>query len=131
MRVVKWKTITVFRGEDMTRKLFDVPQFMASLAEDEELARELIAAFLEDGPKRVVALSDALAAEDAEGVSRLAHSLKGMCGVVHAGSLAEMALNMEYASRGGDLTVVRERFDELKTLFEQVSARMQQYLNGN
>lgn len=115
----------------MTRDLFDVKQFMASLADDEELGRELIVAFLEDSPKRMSALTEALEANDAETVSKLAHSLKGMCGVVRADSLSYLALEMEHAARNGKLDVVRGRRAELKDQLERVSAIMNRFLSGD
>jgi HPt (histidine-containing phosphotransfer) domain-containing protein len=115
----------------MKRNVFDVQQFMMSLANDEELARELVDAFLEDGPKRMAAFNEALDAADAENVSKLAHSLKGMSGVVHASALSDMALEMEYAARNGKLSSVRDRHAEFTALFEQASDRMKQFLSEN
>ncbi|XXJ21351.1 Hpt domain-containing protein [Desulfovibrio caledoniensis] len=96
----------------MTRDLFDIEQFLSSLAHDRELAVELIDAFLEDCPKRVAELAEALGAEDVGRATKLAHSLKGMCGVVRAETLGRLALEMEYAGRKGDLVPLRERFDD-------------------
>lgn len=95
----------------MTRDLFDIDQFMSSLAHDKELAKELVEAFLEDSPRRVAELREALEAEDAPRVTKLAHSLKGMCGVVRADVLSRLALEMEYAGRDGRLDAVRGKFE--------------------
>lgn len=94
----------------MTRDLFDTDQFLASLAQDRELADELVDAFLEDCPRRVVELAEALGAGDVGAGTKLAHSLKGMCGVVRADELSRLALEMEYAGRNGNLDLLRERF---------------------
>lgn len=91
------------------RDLFDTGQFLASLAHDRELAKELVDAFLEDCPKRVAELAEALNAGDAARGTKLAHSLKGMCGVVRADILGRLALEMEYAGRDGNLDAVREK----------------------
>jgi HPt (histidine-containing phosphotransfer) domain-containing protein len=96
----------------MTRDLFDSEQFLSSLAYDRELAVELIDAFLEDCPRRVTELTEALAAEDVAWATKLAHSLKGMCGVVRAEAMGRLALEMEYAGRKGDLALLRERFGD-------------------
>ncbi len=112
----------------MSLELFDEPGFMASLVYDKELARELLEAFLEDGPKRMGGLSEALNNGDALQTSKLAHSLKGMCGVVHAQALADMALEVEYAAREGNLAQVVNKHAELKDIFSQVIERMQTFL---
>ena len=119
------------KGVVMRRNVFDVQQFMMSLANDEELARELVIAFLEDGPKRMAAFNEALEAADAESVSKLAHSLKGMSGVVHASALSDMALEMEYAARNGKLSSVRDRHAEFSAIFAQASDCLKQFLDEN
>lgn len=106
------------------RDLFDTDQFLASLAHDKELAMELVDAFLEDCPKRVAELTEALNAGDAARGTKLAHSLKGMCGVVRADVLGRLALDMEYAGRDGKLDVVRERLDVFIGNLERARALM-------
>lgn len=94
----------------MPELLFDAQKFLQSLAYDEELASELLAAFKEDSPKRRDSLGQALEAGNIERVSKLAHSLKGMCGVVRAQPLVELALNMEHLAKNGDLEKVQEQY---------------------
>ena len=110
----------------MTRDLFDIDQFLSSLAQDRELAVELIDAFLEDCPKRVAELSEALDAGDVALGTKLAHSLKGMCGVVRADALSRLALEMEYAGRNGKLDLLRERFSD----FNDSLARARELMVG-
>jgi len=114
----------------MSLKLFDQSEFMASLVYDKGLAKELLEAFLEDGPQRMAGLSEALENGDALQTSKLAHSLKGMCGVVHAESLANMALEVEYAAREGNLIKVVDKHGELKDVFDQLVDRMQAFLSS-
>nr|WP_321259669.1 Hpt domain-containing protein [uncultured Pseudodesulfovibrio sp.] len=94
----------------MTQSLFDKEAFLASLADDEELACELIGAFLEDCPLRMQSLVDALKKNDAVMTSKMAHSLKGMCGVIRADILSDLAFDMELAARDGELDSVRAIF---------------------
>ncbi|OIQ49591.1 Hpt domain protein [Pseudodesulfovibrio hydrargyri] len=108
----------------MTRDLFDTEQFLASLAYDRDLAVELIDAFLEDCPGRVAELTEALAAGDMARGTKLAHSLKGMCGVVRADALGRLALEMEYAGRNGKPEVLRERLDDFNNSLEQARELM-------
>jgi HPt (histidine-containing phosphotransfer) domain-containing protein len=112
----------------MTRDLFDTDQFMESLAQDRELAQELIDAFLEDCPRRVGELSEALEGEDVALATKLAHSLKGMCGVVRAGVLVRLALEMEYAGRNGNLDLMRDRFAAFSDKLERVEKLMARFL---
>lgn len=107
--------------------LFDSQKFLQSLANDEELAAELLAAFMEDSPSRTASLKEALATNDEEASSKLAHSLKGMCGVVRAQPLVEMALTMEQASKAGDLDKVREVFAKFTELLDKAHAEMKDF----
>ncbi|MGE4422630.1 MAG: Hpt domain-containing protein [Pseudodesulfovibrio sp.] len=104
----------------MTRDLFDTDQFLASLAYDRELAVELIDAFLEDCPRRVAELTKALDGGDIVQGTKLAHSLKGMCGVVRADVLGRLALEMEHAGRNGNLELVRDRLGMFTGNLDQV-----------
>ncbi|WP_338668486.1 Hpt domain-containing protein [Pseudodesulfovibrio methanolicus] len=114
----------------MTRDLFDTDQFLSSLAHDRELAVELIDAFLEDCPKRVAELTEALGAGDIVQGTKLAHSLKGMCGVVRADVLGRLALEMEHAGRDGKLEVVRDRLDLFTGSLDQARELMLRFRNN-
>lgn len=111
----------------MPEQLFDAQKFLQSLANDEELASELLAAFKEDSPARRDSLGQALEAGDVEKVSKLAHSLKGMCGVVRAQPLVELALSMEHLSKGGDLDKVRELFAAFVEKLDKAHAEMEAF----
>ncbi len=108
----------------MPDSLFDAQKFLQSLANDEELARELLAAFMEDSPARRDSLKEALDADDAESASKLAHSLKGMCGVVRAQTLVDLALSMEHQSKNGDLDQVRELYATFVETLDLAHAEM-------
>ncbi|EGB15047.1 Hpt domain protein [Pseudodesulfovibrio mercurii] len=111
------------------RDLFDSQQFLASLAHDRELGVELIDAFLEDCPRRVAELIEALDGGDAVQATKLAHSLKGMCGVVRADVLVGLALEMEYAGRDGNLDRVREKLDAFTGKLDMARERMLDFRN--
>ena len=112
----------------MTLALFDIRKFLESLANDEELGRELVDAFLEDGPRRMAALTQALSVGDAAATSKLAHSLKGMCGVVRSDELSRLALEMEHLAREGRLDAVRERFARFEDLLARLMEEMARFM---
>ncbi|MFH1914764.1 MAG: Hpt domain-containing protein [Pseudomonadota bacterium] len=94
----------------MSDPLFDEQRFVQSLAGDMELAAELINAFLEDSPERSESLGAALGRNDADQASKLAHSLKGMCGVVRSTENAHLALAIEEAVNAGDMAKTRQLY---------------------
>jgi two-component system sensor histidine kinase/response regulator len=82
---------------------------------DEELLHEMCQIFLENSPKLLRKLQQALAAGDADAVMRLAHSLKGEASYLNATGtcnaarqLEEMGRNKDLA-RAGDTLAVLER----------------------
>lgn len=113
----------------MTQSIFDAQHFMQTLGNDEELAQELLAAFLEDSEKRRDALQVALDEGDAPTASKLAHSLKGMCGVVRAEDLVSMAYNMELSAKEGNLDRTREQFAQFIAMLDKGYVEMNEFLS--
>lgn len=114
----------------MTQSIFDSQAFLNSLADDRELADELLAAFLEDSPIRHESLGNALDAADADSASKLAHSLKGMCGVVRADRLVTLALNMEHTAKNGKLEETRGYYARFTELLAETKAEIKQFMKN-
>lgn len=113
----------------MTQSVFDAQDFMQSLGNDDELARELLGAFLEDSAKRKDSLEEALNADDAPRASKLAHSLKGMCGVVRSEQLVTMAYAMETSAKSGTLDTTKEQFAQFTAKLDTAFEEMHSFLN--
>lgn len=111
----------------MTTPIFNKQLFLQSLGGDVELAQELLAAFLEDSPERSSSLKAALETGNAEEASRMAHSLKGMCGVVRAEDLVSLALSMENASKNGDLEKTRDLYATFSTMLIDAHKEMENF----
>jgi two-component system sensor histidine kinase/response regulator len=71
---------------------------------DEELLRDLCHIFLEESPKLLQKLQVALAAGDADGVMRAAHSIKGESSYLGAGETSQAARQLEEMGRNKDLS---------------------------
>jgi HPt (histidine-containing phosphotransfer) domain-containing protein len=68
---------------------------------DDDLLVELIDLFLEDAPRRVDGMRDAIAREDWPALASWAHSLRGSCGSLGALHLADLCGRLEQLGRGG------------------------------
>jgi len=112
----------------MSDPLFDENRFLQSLADDMELARELLSAFMEDSPERSASLGKALAENDADQASKMAHSLKGMCGVVRSGEMSDLAMNMEHSAKSGDLDATRKSYGEFVKKLETALEEMRRFM---
>ncbi|MDD3311289.1 Hpt domain-containing protein [Pseudodesulfovibrio sp.] len=113
----------------MTLSIFNSQAFLHSLADDRELGLELLAAFMEDSPERYEQLGRALAEGDGATASSRAHSLKGMCGVVRAEPLVELALGMEHSAREGNLSLARDQYGRFTDLLAAAHAEIREFMN--
>lgn len=106
---------------------FDSDFFLGSLGGDNELAAELLDAYLEDSPKRRDTLAQAVENGDLDGAAKAAHSLKGMSGVVRASRLSDMALSMEMAAKEGREEQLREQFEQFDSSFDAAIGEMKDF----
>lgn len=74
---------------------------------DPELLLDLIELFLADGPVKVAALMEGLAAGDFEQMERAAHTLKGSSGNLGARLLQETCEQLQLSTRNHDLETTR------------------------
>ena len=75
---------------------------------DEELLRDLCQIFLEESPKLMEKLQQAVVAGDSDGVMRAAHSLKGESSYLGAGGTSQAARQLEEMGRSQDLSRARK-----------------------
>lgn len=87
---------------------------------DRELLAELIEIFLEDCPRRLHELEQAVKETDAIGVSRAAHSLKGMVAGFGARPAQELAGEMEVLGKAGYLAKTSDLLPALLLEFDRV-----------
>jgi two-component system sensor histidine kinase/response regulator len=71
---------------------------------DEELLQDICRIFLEESPKLMGQLQQAVAQEDAEGIMRAAHSIKGESGYLGATNVSQMAKQLESMGRDRELS---------------------------
>jgi two-component system, sensor histidine kinase and response regulator len=88
--------------------------------DDRELLTELIEIFLEDCPKRLQELDQAVKEGNASGVRQAAHSLKGMVAGFDASSAHGLAAEMEGLGKAGDLSKALGLLSSLQLEFSRV-----------
>ena len=87
------------------------------LGGDEDLLRELCDIFLNESPKLLQQLREAIAAADPDAVMRAAHSLKGELGYLGATEAVKAARELEDMGHGKNLSQAGERFMLLEREF--------------
>jgi len=76
--------------------------------------KEVIALFLEDCPRLIQAIREALDAGNADAVHRGAHALKGSAGNFDAKEVTALAQRLEARAREGNLETARQTFVDLE-----------------
>jgi signal transduction histidine kinase/CheY-like chemotaxis protein len=77
------------------RAPFDRAEVMARVGGDARLYAEVVSLFLEDCPKRLALIKQAVDARQGEALRTAAHALKGAAGMVGAPTVADAALTVE------------------------------------
>jgi CheY-like chemotaxis protein/HPt (histidine-containing phosphotransfer) domain-containing protein len=114
---------------DPETPVFDRAGVLTRLMDDEDLVRTVVEGFLEDIPKQIESLRRYLAAGEAEGALRQAHTIKGAAANVGGESLRAAALEMEKAVKAGDLADVLARLPDLESRFARLKESMQDFLD--
>jgi len=104
--------------------IFDHSSMMERLMNDDDLARTIISAFLDDIPKQIEALKGYLDQEDVESAERQAHTIKGASANVSGMALRDVAFEMEKAGKAGDLHGIAALMPELERQFNLLNEAM-------
>ena len=88
--------------------VFDSSGALNRAGHDPELLAELIEIFLEDCPRRVAEIQEAISLSDAQGLERSAHKLKGAAAVFEARSVVELAEQLETLGRQANISSAQE-----------------------
>jgi HPt (histidine-containing phosphotransfer) domain-containing protein len=90
-----------------------VSALVAMLGDDPEALAELVDAFLDEAPQRLVELRDGATAGDAAVVGRAAHTLKANAAMFGAGRLEQLCRVLEAAARAGDVSAAAQPVEEI------------------
>jgi HPt (histidine-containing phosphotransfer) domain-containing protein len=110
--------------------VFDVAAALERMGGDEELLREIAEMFLDDCPRLMSHLREAVARGDAGALGVAAHSLKGAAGNFYARAAVEGAQRLETAAEQGDLTGAAGALAETEVEVERLSQTLRLYRGG-
>ena len=88
------------------------------------MLQEIIGLFLEDSPKLIEAIRQALSNGDVNGAYRGAHTLKGSVGNFDAHEAVALAQRLEARAREGDFEAATERVRRARTGDDGLHARL-------
>jgi CheY-like chemotaxis protein/HPt (histidine-containing phosphotransfer) domain-containing protein len=117
--------VTSVEENDRDHQVFDRSAFLERTMGDLDLARTVSVAFAEDVAEQILALKTCLDEEDAAGVERIAHGIKGASFNVGGTALGTLASGMEAAGKLGRLEPIRSIFPDLEVAFERLRRAME------
>ena len=115
---------------DAPGQVFDEVALMQRMMGDRDLARTIIAGFLEDIPQQLTALGLYLSLGDAAAIAQQAHRIKGAAANVSSYTLQNLASEMEQAGKAGDISGMPSRLHELELQFHAAKEAMERINRG-
>jgi PAS domain S-box-containing protein len=101
--------------------VFNRAALLARVEGDEDLLREIVELYLDDCPRLLAEIREALDRGDAALLKRAAHTLKGSVGNFEAAGAFNAALRLESMARAGDLTRAGEAYAALEETIGQLN----------
>jgi len=106
---------------------WDFDQARARTAEDEVLLREIVKIFLEESPRLMERIEQALAENDADQLERAAHSLKGQIRCLAAPQALSAAEKLDEKARLRDLSGAAEALAELDSAMARLDPQLRKF----
>lgn len=107
---------------------FDFHAFQEQMAGDSDLIKEIISIFFEESASQLKNLEDALRAQEFPKASRLAHTLKGSLGSLHAARARYWAQALEAAAASGDGSRCGQYLSALEKSISALQPRLREAL---
>lgn len=107
---------------------FDADDLIDRMMGNEVLAKRLVGVFLEDAPRQLLALSEALSREDSTSSSRIAHSIRGAASNAGGEALVELAKTIEHDCKSGNLQQARKMVPQLEDRFARLRPKLEEFV---
>lgn len=116
----------------MSKSAIDV-SMLTSLVEDTdaEFVNELIDTYLDDSPHQIAEMRQALVQHNNENFRRAAHTLKSNSANFGAGSLSEMAKELEDMAKEDNLEGATEKLQAFEVAYAQVAVELKAWKDDN
>jgi HPt (histidine-containing phosphotransfer) domain-containing protein len=107
--------------------VFDREEFAELVMGNELLARRIIRRFVDDMPRQLALLAQAVSDGDAGQVRLTAHSIKGAAASVSGREIREASWKLEQHGRDGNLAGTAPLLVELRASFERAKPLMESF----
>lgn len=103
---------------------------MDNVDQDEELLREVLDAFLIEGPQKLDEAKKAMADGDAVTLQRAAHTIKGALRIFGEPDVMQTAENLEMAGKNEQFEQTPELYERLSTELTETLAEINRMVNS-
>jgi len=110
--------------------IFDYSGMMERFSNDQELAKKVIAIFIEDVPKQLITLKEDLHRGDFKTLEIVAHSMKGAASNLGLEQFRSVAFSIEQAARKGEKASITRDLPILEEHFRSVVAEIKKRRSG-
>lgn len=122
----------MFRADETQNKMnaqvpesvLDLQLALARVGGDKELLREIAVLFIEERPRAVAEIQEAIAAQDAAKLENAAHALKGSVANFGARDAVEAAFRLEQMGRAKEMSEAGEMVRKLESALSVVCAEL-------
>lgn len=98
-------------------KILDLKSALEDLADDMEIYKDVLTAYLDDAPELIEELNTAFEKNDIELLHRQAHSLKSSSRSIGGMRLGSAAAELEANAKAGDLANAQDMLEKIKEEF--------------
>jgi HPt (histidine-containing phosphotransfer) domain-containing protein len=112
-------------------KTLDWSEALRAVQEDQELLRAVVEAILDEAPRLLTAIRQAITASDAAALRRAAHTLKGSVRNFGETDASEHACRLERMGEDGNLGSAEETLAALEREMEWVLQALAEYVQRN
>lgn len=113
-------------GSGESAVVLDQSAALARLDGDGELYAEIVGIYLEDSPRQVAEIKEALNLNDADRAGKAAHSLKSASGNIGGEAVRQVAFLIEQHGKKGALELQQSLLPELETQFAKLVDALRQ-----
>src|SRR5258706_16276107 len=104
--------------------VLDLELALSRVGGDKQLLREIAVLFIEECPRAIAEIQDAVARGDAAKLENAAHALKGSVANFGARNAVEAAFSLERMGRANQLTEAEDMLGQLESALSTVCAEL-------
>lgn len=105
-------------------KTLDLESALEDLADDKEIYKEVLVAYMEDTPGMIEEMDTAFENKNTEVLSRHAHSLKSSSRSIGGMKLGNIAADLEANAKAGDFTTAEDMLAKIKEEFNALKQEL-------